>query len=53
MNVQLTKRSAFNLVVTVGISVFCQAFFILKVLINLITSLELVSLTLTDSLTDS
>ena len=40
------KRSAFNLTVLVGISLFSEAFFTFRVLISSITSLELVFLKL-------
>ena len=43
LNIKLIKRSASDLMIFAGISVFWRALFIFKVLINLITSLELVS----------
>ena len=39
------KMSAFDLTISVGISLFWEAFFTFKVLISLTTSFELVSLT--------
>ena len=43
LNIRLIKRSASDLMIFAGISVFWRALFIFKVLINLITSLKLVS----------